>query len=105
LHQALGRGAGFARQAPADPREIELQGGEALTKLVVDLARDPRALVFANRLDPRRERTQLLVELRALDRDPREVGRALDELAIGVRRNARFAVVGAVGAQCAPPPD
>jgi hypothetical protein len=52
------------RRGPAvemlpQPREVELQRGERLTELVVDLARNPASLLFAHVLEAPQERSQL----------------------------------------------
>ena len=68
--------------AARDPGDVQLERGQRLAELVVDLARDVRALVLARGLDALGQRAQLIVELPALDRDARDVGCALDQLAV-----------------------
>src|SRR5690606_2165521 len=86
-------------RAMRDPRDVELERGERLAELVVDLACDVRALLLAHRLETLRQRARLIVELAAVDRDPGDVRGALDEaLRYGIG-HARLAVVHGEGTE------
>ena len=50
-------------QRAGGPRQFELDGGQRLAKLVMQLAREIRPLFFARRLYARRQLTQLLFRL------------------------------------------
>ena len=73
-------------RATDDPGDVHLERGERLPELVVDLARNAGALVLAHRLDVRRELAELVLQLPALDRDPRDVRGALEDLHVVVER-------------------
>ena len=45
------------------PRQLELDGGQCLAELIVQLAREAGPLLLAGRLDPRRQLTQLFLGL------------------------------------------
>src|SRR5204863_8532286 len=57
-----------------EPRQVEFQRGERLAELVVNLARDAGPLFLADRLQPRRQRPQLLARLLQLLRGTGAVG-------------------------------
>src|SRR5205814_2136975 len=65
-------------EPPSQPREVDLERGERLPELIVDLARDARALRFPGRLAPDGEVAQLLaVAVQLLLRAP-ALGEVLD---------------------------
>src|SRR6185503_9937396 len=62
-HLVLERSADLAGEAG----QLELERGDGLAQLIVDLSRDAGALLLARVLDARRQAAQLGVEVVALD--------------------------------------
>src|SRR6185437_6658347 len=58
-HANLPGWAGALGRLRSDPCQVELQGGEGLAQLIVNLAGDPGPLLLANRLEPGSEGPQL----------------------------------------------
>src|SRR5438046_7496225 len=58
-HLAHAEDAGIAGAAVLGPGDVELQGGERLAQLVVNLPRDPGAFLLTRLLEPGREGPQL----------------------------------------------